>query len=95
MLKSEVYGLANRLNIIQEIRDAQPTDGLWDDGRTDSDQIGATYDELEWAMKQHQSDKLGALTKRQEEIMEIYLKFNRMNSHKMNPIPIFKKDENC
>ena len=95
LLKSEVYGLANRLNIIQEIRDAQPTDGLWDDGRTDSDQIGATYDELEWAMKQHQSDKHGALTKRQEEIMEIYLKFNRMNSHKMNPIPIFKKDENC
>lgn len=50
LMKSEVYALGKQLGIIQEILDARPTDGLWDDGRTDEDQIGATYDELEWAL---------------------------------------------
>ena len=52
MYKSEVYLLAESLGIIQEIQEAAPTDGLWSDGRTDEDQIGATYDELEWAMNE-------------------------------------------
>ena len=52
LYKSEVYLLAEFLGITQEIQDAAPTDGLWPDGRTDEDQIGATYDELEWAMNE-------------------------------------------
>ncbi|NBW21877.1 MAG: NAD(+) synthase, partial [Caulobacteraceae bacterium] len=55
------------------------TDGLWDDGRTDEDQIGATYEELERAMETGEGPGLEPL-----------LKFSNMNSHKMNPIPTFK-----
>ena len=50
LLKSEVYQLGKHLGVIPEILSSKPTDGLWDDGRTDEDQIGASYDELEWAM---------------------------------------------
>jgi len=50
LLKSEVYELARYLGISKNILNVEPTDGLWDDGKTDEDQIGATYDELEWAM---------------------------------------------
>ena len=91
LMKSEVRELAKSLNIIQEIIDAPPTDGLWDDGRTDENQIGATYDELEWAMNEidNPSDEK-ELNERLAEVMKIYLKLNSMNSHKMNPIPIFK-----
>jgi len=91
LYKSEVYSLAESLQIIQSIQDAPPTDGLWNDGRTDEDQIGATYDELEWAMNEIEnplSEKMQ--NERLAEVMRIYLKFNRMNSHKMKPIPIFK-----
>ncbi len=91
LYKSEVYLLAESLGIIQEIQEAAPTDGLWSDGRTDEDQIGATYDELEWAMNEidNPSDEK-ELNERLTEVMKIYLKLNSMNSHKMNPIPIFK-----
>jgi len=91
LYKSEVYSLAKSLQIIQSIQDAPPTDGLWDDGRTDEDQIGATYEELEWAMNEIENPSLEKeLNERLAEVMRIYLKFNRMNSHKMQPIPIFK-----
>src|SRR6056300_390198 len=50
-LKTTVFKMAHYLNILQDIQDAPPTDGLWDDGRTDEDQIGMTYPELEEAMK--------------------------------------------
>jgi NAD+ synthase len=50
LMKSEVYALGRHMGVIEEILQAKPTDGLWTDGRTDEDQIGATYDELEWAM---------------------------------------------
>ena len=90
LYKSEVYSLAESLGVIPEIQDASPTDGLWDDGRTDEDQIGATYEELEWVMKEISKPSNSKLTKRQSEVMEIYLKLNLMNSHKMHPIPIFK-----
>ena len=89
--KSEVYSLAKSLQIIQSIQDAPPTDGLWNDGRTDEDQIGATYEELEWAMNEIENPSLEKeLNERLAEVMRIYLKFNNMNSHKMRPIPIFK-----
>jgi NAD+ synthase len=91
LYKSEVYSLAKSLQIIQSIQDAPPTDGLWNDGRTDEDQIGATYEELEWAMNEIENPSLEKeLNERLAEVMRIYLKFNNMNSHKMIPIPIFK-----
>ena len=91
LYKSEVYLLAESLGIIQEIQEAAPTDGLWADGRTDEDQIGATYDELEWAMNEIDNPSAEKeLNERLAEVMRIYLKLNSMNSHKMNPIPIFK-----
>lgn len=90
LMKSEVRELAKSLNINQEIIDAPPTDGLWDDGRTDENQIGATYEELEWAMEFEGEPQ----TKREKEILKIYNKFNTQNKHKMIPIPTFKKSEN-
>ena len=91
LYKSEVYQLAEFLGIIQEIQDATPTDGLWSDGRTDEDQIGATYDELEWAMNEIENPSAEKeLNERLAEVMKIYLKLNLMNSHKMHPIPIFR-----
>ena len=94
LYKSEVYQLAEFLGIIQEIQDAAPTDGLWSDGRTDEDQIGATYDELEWAMKEIENPSAEKeLNERLAEVMKIYLKLNLMNSHKMHPIPIFRHME--
>jgi NAD+ synthase len=91
LYKSEVYLLAESLGIIREIQDAAPTDGLWTDGRTDEDQIGATYDELEWAMKEIENPSAARVqNERLAEVMRIYLKLNLMNSHKMHPIPIFR-----
>ena len=89
LMKSEVYAIANALGILDEIQQAAPTDGLWDDGRTDEDQIGATYAELEWAMNYEENPSEVDLTERQHQVLEIYRGFNKTNSHKMNPIPIF------
>ena len=90
LYKSEVYALANSLGIDSLIQDAAPTDGLWADGRTDEEQMGATYEELEWAMKEVENPSKVEFNERQKHVMDIYLKFNTANSHKMNPIPIFK-----
>ena len=89
LMKSEVYEIAKALDIVEEIQQAAPTDGLWEDGRTDEDQIGATYAELEWAMR-HEENPSKDLTERQHRVLEIYREFNKANSHKMNPIPIFE-----
>ena len=89
LMKSEVYEIAKALDIVEEIQQAAPTDGLWDDGRTDEEQIGATYAELEWAMR-HEENPSEDLTERQHRVLEIYRRFNKANSHKMNPIPIFE-----
>jgi len=106
LMKTEVYELAHELGINQEILDAQPTDGLWGDNRNDEDQIGATYPELEWAMKfvednWHWEQGMESegfldydenqLTKREQLVLEIYNNFHSKNKHKMNPIPVFKK----
>jgi len=96
LMKSEVRELARELGIIDEIVNAVPTDGLWEDGRNDEDQIGASYEELEWAMKYIGRNTmlcnydLEKLTDRQREVLDIYKSFNEKNSHKMNPIPVFK-----
>lgn len=84
--KSEVFSLAKHLNVVHSIQDAKPTDGLWEDGRSDEDQLGASYPELEWAM-----DFMGdetALTTRQHEVLSIYRKLHAINKHKMEPIPV-------
>ena len=89
LMKSEVWSLAQDLGVSQEIVDAPPTDGLWSDDRTDEDQIGATYTELEWAMNFSGDDS--HLDRRQKEVLYRYRLLNAQNQHKMNPIPIFRK----
>ncbi len=86
LLKSEVFLLGKTLNVIESIQNAAPTDGLWGDQRTDEDQIGAKYSELEWAM-QFKGDE-DELTTRQKEALSIYRKLNAVNQHKMLPIPV-------
>ncbi|WDP90116.1 MAG: NAD(+) synthase [Desulfobacter sp.] len=89
LVKTEVYALAAHLGVSKDILSAPPTDGLWEDDRTDESQIGATYAELEWAMS-HEADSgaSGALSDRQKTVLDIYRKFNRANRHKMDPIPV-------
>ncbi len=79
LYKTEVWELGRHFGIDQRIIDASPTDGLWDDGRTDEDQLGASYASLEEAMEFGTGDAV-----------EVLKKFNSINSHKMNPIPTFK-----
>ena len=86
--KSEVYALGKDLGIIEDILTAPPTDGLWEDNRTDESQIGATYAELEWAMQHLASYEKKALNDRQKKVIDIYKKFNTANQHKMIPIPV-------
>ncbi|MGV8945070.1 MAG: NAD(+) synthase [Lutibacter sp.] len=89
LMKSEVYEIAKYLGILDSIQKAKPTDGLFGDSRTDEDQIGASYDELEWAMKQVELGKKSTnFSKREKEVYDIYIKRNRANQHKMTPIPI-------
>ena len=91
LTKTEVRALASELGINQEIILAPPTDGLWEDDRSDEDQIGATYEELEWAM-----DFKGDIQKlfgRQKEVYYIFNKLNNQNKHKMIEIPIFKNNK--
>jgi NAD+ synthase len=77
--KTEVWELGKELGILKEIIDAAPTDGLWDDGRTDEGQLGLKYHELEEAMNNPNSSN------RTE-----YEKIRKQNLHKMEPIPVCK-----
>jgi len=88
LYKTEVFEMARKLGVIEEILSAKPTDGLWADGRSDEDQIGATYPELEWAMEYIKSEKSEELSAREKEVIEIYKRFNSANQHKMIPIPV-------
>jgi len=88
--KSQVYAIAKELNIDTSIQNAQPTDGLWDADRTDEEQLGASYEELEWAMDYLNSPANISLTERQKKVIEIYLSFNKANKHKMIEIPVCK-----
>lgn len=93
LYKSEVFSLASSLGIIQEIQEAAPTDGLWEDGRTDEEQIGATYEELEWAMSEIENPSEEEQSERQRKVMVRYMELNKANSHKMKPIPVFKRTD--
>jgi len=99
--KTEVWELGKHLGVDQRIIDAQPTDGLWEDERTDEDQIGTSYEMLEWVMDSqifdHENDptsctmwKGNLLTEEQKKAIEQYQKFNTQNKHKMLSIPTFK-----
>ncbi|WP_127021592.1 NAD(+) synthase [Flagellimonas beolgyonensis] len=89
LVKTEVYELGRVLGVNQDIMEAPPTDGLWGDSRTDEDQIGASYPELEWAMQMDEAGKnLDDFSDRQREVFAIYKKYNTANKHKMVPIPI-------
>ena len=86
LTKSEVFALGSKLGITDEILTAPPTDGLWNDDRTDEDQIGATYPELEWAMEFIGDEK--NISEREKEVLEIYNSLRQANLHKMKEIPV-------
>ncbi len=101
LMKTEVYTIGRALGINSNIINAKPTDGLHGDSRTDEDQIGATYPELEWAMEyvdeytvygedgDYFDDKeVFMLNEREKEVLAIYLSFHNSNKHKMEPIPV-------
>jgi NAD+ synthase len=89
LTKTQVFNLANHLNIIDVIQNAAPTDGLWGDDRTDEDQLGATYPELEWAMEAHENNTPhNQFNPRQKEVFQIFKKHFNQNQHKMQPIPV-------
>jgi NAD+ synthase len=89
LMKSDVYALGEYLEIPKSIQNATPTDGLFGDSRTDEEQLGASYDELEWAMLEAENNKKKEdFSGREKEVFEIYLYLNSINQHKMNPIPV-------
>ena len=98
LTKTEVFALAAHLKVIDAIQKAAPTDGLWGDDRTDEDQLGATYPELEWAMAwtaehaglsaEARAEAVQALTWRQQEVLETFRRHHTANRHKMVPIPV-------
>lgn len=91
LLKSQVYKLGSVLGIVKSIMSAKPSDGLYSDSRTDEDQIGATYDELEWAMEfEKVSNSVKELSDRKNTVLTIYREFNLKNKHKMIEIPVCK-----
>ena len=85
--KTEVYELGREMNVIDEIMIAKPTDGLWGDDRSDEDQLGASYAELEWAMG-FDNRNTNQLSSRQKSVLEIYNRLHKANKHKMEPIPV-------
>jgi NAD+ synthase len=88
LYKTEVYALGKELGVVNSIQGAKPTDGLFADGRTDEDQIGATYPELEWAMEYISKKETYQLSERQKQVMEIYGARHSANKHKIDPIPV-------
>jgi len=92
LYKTEVRELGRYLGIPEQIINAIPTDGLWEDNRNDEEQIGATYEELEWAMEI--GVRKHSLTDKEYQVVETYEKLHTKNKHKMVPIPIFDLKEN-
>ena len=91
LMKSEVYALARYLGVGSDILEAKPTDGLWHDNRTDEQQLGASYEQMEWAMKMSEKGlKAEDFEGEQKKWMEIYESHHRRNRHKMIPIPVCK-----
>jgi NAD+ synthase len=95
LMKSEVYKIGKFLNVPDSIMNAAPSDGLFGDARSDEDQIGANYDELEWAMTMNDLGKTSAdFSGREKVVFEIFKRYNTGNKHKMIPIPICEIPKN-
>jgi NAD+ synthase len=91
LMKSEVYKIGQFLKVPDSILTAKPTDGLFGDNRSDEDQLGASYDELEWAMKLDTTAvNISDLNSREKEVFSIYKRLNKINKHKIDPIPVCK-----
>ena len=90
LYKTEVWGLGEHLGVDERIISAPPTDGLWDDGRTDEDQIGTSYRMLEWVMEKGLQEDPMFLNEEQTNAINVYQKFHMQNKHKMVEIPTFK-----
>ena len=93
LTKTQVRNLAQTLGVSEQILSAPPTDGLWEDDRTDEDQIGASYEELEWAMDHVDNNRQTEPTPRQSEVLEAFLYHRNKNKHKMVEIPVYKVGE--
>ena len=95
LLKSEVYKIGAFLKVPESIMKAAPSDGLFGDARSDEDQIGANYDELEWAMEMNELGKTAEdFSGREKVVFEIFKRYNSGNKHKMIPIPICEIPKN-
>ncbi|MGA9638080.1 NAD(+) synthase [Flavobacterium sp.] len=89
LLKSDVFALAAFLKVPESILTAMPSDGLFGDEKTDEEQLGASYDELEWAMLANEKVLATAtFSEREKVVFDIYNRLNLVNQHKMNPIPV-------
>lgn len=89
LMKSDVFALGRYLQIPNSILIAEPSDGLFGDARSDEEQLGASYDELEWAMIEDNYGKtMSDFSGREQEVFSIYKRLNTANQHKMNPIPV-------
>ncbi|NRB60853.1 MAG: NAD(+) synthase [Winogradskyella sp.] len=89
LLKSEVYKVGEFLKVPESIMEAAPSDGLFGDARSDEDQIGASYPELEWAMQMKDEGKTAEdFSGREQEVFKIFMSYNTRNHHKMIPIPV-------
>lgn len=93
LYKTEVYALARALNLIKSIQEAIPTDGLWDAERTDEQQIGATYPELEKIQKEYGTKTETDYQGRDLEVYKIFDRMHKAAQHKINPIPVFDIQE--
>jgi NAD+ synthase len=98
--KSDVWDMGRELGLPEEIINAAPTDGLWADGRTDEDQLGMTYPELERAMANDLLDRAGvhqvlgiSITEQEHQQLQHYRALNARNQHKMQPIPVCRFDK--
>lgn len=97
LTKTEVRQMCRELGVLPELSEAVPTDGLWEDARTDESQLGASYKELEWAMDYLSKSpaemyKVGVLSERQKEVLDVYTKWHNAGAHKLLPIPTFKNN---
>lgn len=88
LYKTEVYELARSLDLPESIKNAIPTDGLWDAERTDEQQIGATYPELEKIQKEWGTKTEADYSGRDLEVFRIFAKMNKAAQHKIQPIPV-------
>lgn len=88
LYKTEVYALAKSLDLVESIQNAIPADGLWDEARTDEQQIGATYPELEKIQKEWGTKTEADYSGRDLEVFKIFQRMNRAAQHKIQPIPV-------